>query len=158
LPEDFRPYSRGSHFSDRKIRFAPAPQQVDFVVRPSPQFPLRLISPPGPFILNTSMGNLPSLIKASGGTPQVLVHPQDAALAGVSDGQNVRVISPTGQIARQARVTTDAREGVVIALGQWWPKLAPDRKSLNELTTQSLTDLGGGSLFGNPVVRIEPID
>jgi anaerobic selenocysteine-containing dehydrogenase len=76
---------------------------------------------------------------------------------GISDNERVRVVSPTGAIVRKAIVTTDAKRDVVIAVGQWWPKLSPDKKSLNELTSQKLTDLGGGSLFGNAIVRIEAV-
>jgi anaerobic selenocysteine-containing dehydrogenase len=156
LPPDFRPYANGSHFADGKIRFSPPPQQIDFVVKPNQEYPLRLISPPGAFVLNTSMGNIPSLLKQAGGEPTILINPVDAATSKVRDGERVRIISSNGQIERKAIVTPDARAGVAIAVGQWWPKLAPDRRSLNDLTSQELTDLGGGSLFGNPVVRIEP--
>lgn len=157
LPDNFRPYSQGSQFPDKKIRFSPAPRQVDFEVQPTAQYPLRLISPPGAFIVNTTMGNIPSLLKAAGGQPSVLIHPDDAARCQVEDGKMVRVTSATGQIRRRAQVTTDARPGVLIAVGQWWPKLAPDRRSLNELTSQRLADMGGGSTFGNCVVRVERI-
>jgi hypothetical protein len=51
-------------------------------------------------------------------------------------------------------VTEDAKRGVVISVGQWWPKLSPDKKSLNDLTSERLTDLGGGSTFGNVAVRV----
>ncbi|WP_145086436.1 molybdopterin-containing oxidoreductase family protein [Aureliella helgolandensis] len=156
LPVDFRPYSAGSNFTDRKIRFTPAPQQIDFQERLSPEFPLRLISPPGAYMLNTSMGNLTSLIKAAGGEPTVLIHPDDASAYGVQDGGPIRITSQQGSIIRKAIVSTDARQGVVVALGLWWPKLSPDRRGLNELTSQRLTDLGGGSTFGNAVVHIAP--
>ena len=154
LPDPFRPYSHGSNFSDRKIRFSPAPQQLDFEIQPSAEYPLRLISPPGPFILNTSMGNVPSVIKLAGGEPQIIIHPLDATPLGIADGDRVNVTSCNGSILRKAIVSNDAKLGVAIALGQWWPKLAPDRKSLNDITSERLTDLGGGSTFGNPVVRV----
>lgn len=154
LPDPFLPYSDGSNFSDRKIRFSPAPQQLDFEVQPNAEYPLRLISPPGAFIINTSMGNVPSVIKLAGGEPQVIIHPLDATPLGIADGDRVNVTSCNGSILRKAIVSEDAKPGVAIALGQWWPKLAPDRKSLNDITSERLTDLGGGSTFGNPVVRV----
>jgi len=154
LPTPFLPYSDGSNFSDRKIRFAPAPQQLDFEVQPSEEYPLRLISPPGPFIINTSMGNVPSIIKMAGGEPQIIIHPTDATPLGIADGDQVHVTSVNGSILRKAMVSEDGKAGLAIALGQWWPKLAPDRKSLNDITSERLTDLGGGSTFGNPVVRV----
>jgi anaerobic selenocysteine-containing dehydrogenase len=157
VPEKFQPYAAGSHHADKKIRFSPAPQQIVFKVQPTREYPFRLISPPGAFVLNTSMGNIPSLLKQAGGEPTILINPQDAAEANVIDGCQVRITSPHGQVQRRAIVTTDARQGVVISVGQWWAKLAPDRRGLNELTSQQLTDLGEGSLFGNPVVRVEPL-
>jgi anaerobic selenocysteine-containing dehydrogenase len=158
LPTEFRPYADGSNFEDRKIRFAPAPVQVAFREEPTREFPLRLISPPGAFVLNTSMGNIAELLRAAGGEPTVLVHPDDAESASIQDGERIQITSSIGSIVRKAIVTTDARVGVVIAVGQWWPKLAPDKKSLNDLTSQELTDLGGGSLFGNATVRIGAVD
>ncbi len=154
LPVPYLPYSDGSNFPDGKIRFSPAPRQLDFEVQPTEEFPLRLISPPGPYILNTSMGNVPSVIKMAGGEPQIIIHPTDAFALGIVDGDRVNVTSFNGSILRKAIVSEDGRAGVAIALGQWWPKLAPDRKSLNDITCERLTDLGGGSTFGNPVVRV----
>lgn len=155
LPDRFLPYSDGSNFPDRKIRFSPAPRQLEFQVQPTTEFPLRLISPPGPFILNTSMGNVPSVIKLAGGEPQVIVNPIDASPLGIANGDYVSISSDIGSIVRKVIVSDDTLPGVVVALGQWWPKLSPDKKGLNEITSQRLTDLGGGSTFGNQVVRIE---
>lgn len=158
LPTPFHPYESGSQFEHRKIQFSPAPQQVTFQEQPDPQFPLRLISPPGAFVLNTSMGNIPELLRAAGGEPTVLVHPDDAAAVGIVNGARIEISSRYGSIVRKAIVTTDTLCGVVTAVGQWWPKLAPDRRSLNDLTSQELTDLGEGSLFGNTTVRLAPQD
>lgn len=157
LPQPFRPYAQGSHFADGKIRFGPAPEQLVFEEQPTDSYPLRLISPPGSHVLNTSMGNIASLLKAAGGEPQVIVHPDDAARYGVTHGERIRVTSAQGSIVRKVIVSQDARIGTVIAIGQWWPKLAPDGKSLNDLTSERLTDLGEGSTFGNPVVAIAPL-
>lgn len=156
LPEPFLPYAEGSHFPDGKIRFSPVPQQLEFEERCSADYPLRLISPPGAVVVNTTMGNVPSIIRQAGGEPHVIVHPADAARAGVAGAGRVRITSASGSIVRRAVESEDAREGVVVAVGQWWPKLAPDRKSLNDLTNERLTDLGAGSTFGNVVVRISP--
>jgi anaerobic selenocysteine-containing dehydrogenase len=157
LPEPFRPYADGAHHADGKVAFDPPPRVVAFEERPSEAFPLRLISPPGSHVLNTSMGNLASLLEAAGGEPRMLLHPADAARYGVRDGERHRVVSAQGAIVRRIDVTDAAREGVLVALGQWWPKLAPDGRSLNDLTSERLTDLGGGSSFGNAVVRVEAL-
>lgn len=156
LPQPFLPYADGSNFEDKKIRFSPPPQQLQFEEEPCEQFPLRLISPPGAVVVNTTMGNVPSILKIAGGEPTILIHPLDAERFGITDAQPTRITSRYGEICRKAVVTDDAKQGVVISVGQWWPKLSPDKKSLNDLTSERLTDLGGGSTFGNPVVRIAP--
>jgi anaerobic selenocysteine-containing dehydrogenase len=102
------------------------------------------------------MGNVPSIIKMAGGEPTLLIHPIDAQEYGISDGQRIEVSSRYGTIVRKAIVTSDSKQGVVISVGQWWPKLSPDHKSLNDLTSERLTDLGGGSTFGNVAVGIKP--
>ncbi len=155
FPQDWKPYQGGSYFADKKIRFSPAPKQLEFEEQPTEEFPLRLISPPGSHILNTSMGNIESLLKAAGGEPQMIVHPEDAEKYGIKDGERNVFSSAQGSILRKTIVSTNAPQGTVVALGQWWAKLAPDKKSLNELTSERLTDLGGGSTFGNVVVRVE---
>lgn len=156
LPKPFLPYADGSHFPDKKIRFSPPPAQLDFEEQPCDQYPLRLISPPGDFVVNTTMGNVPSILKLAGGEPSVLIHPADAQKYGITASKPTRITSRYGQIDRKTIISDDAKEGVVISVGQWWPKLSPDRKSLNDLTSERLTDLGGGSTFGNPVVHIGP--
>ncbi len=155
LPDNYLPYSQGSHHADGKVHFGPAPRQIEFRVQTNEEYPYRLISPPGAFVLNSSMGNIAELLKAAGGEPQVLMHPNDAEACGISDNDYALLTSPQGSITRKVRVTADAREGTIIAVGLWWPKLSPDRKGLNELTSQELTDLGSGSLFGNSAIRVE---
>jgi anaerobic selenocysteine-containing dehydrogenase len=157
LPEPFLPYADGSNFEDKKIRFSPPPHQLQFEEQPCEQFPLRLISPPGAVVVNTTMGNVPSILKIAGGEPTILIHPLDAERFGINDSQRICITSRYGEICRKAVVTEDAKQGVVISVGQWWPKLSPDKKSLNDLTSERQTDLGGGSTFGNPVVRIAPL-
>jgi anaerobic selenocysteine-containing dehydrogenase len=85
-----------------------------------------------------------------------LIHPSDADRFGIADGELINVSSRYGSLQRKAIVTSDTKQGVVISVGQWWPKLSRDKKSLNDLTSERLTDLGGGSTFGNVAVGISP--
>lgn len=157
LPTPFRPYADGGHHPDGKIAFDPPPEVVTSEEQESDAYPLRLISPPGTHVLNTSMGNVASLLAAAGGEPWMLLHPADAERFGIESGKRHRVVSAQGSIVRRIDVSDAARAGVLVAVGQWWPKLAPDGRSLNDLTSERLTDLGGGSTFGNVTVRVEPL-
>lgn len=155
LPENFCPYAEGSNHQDKKIHFSPAPKQLDFEEQPNTSYPLRLISPPGSHMVNTTMGNIDALIKAAGGEPQIMIHPSDALKYGIRHGERYTVSSAQGSIVRKILLSDASKEGTAIALGQWWPKLSPDGKSLNDLSSERLTDMGEGSSFGNVLVRLD---
>ncbi len=70
----------------------------------------------------------------------------------------VRTFNERGAFLSQARVSTDARPGVVVGLSIWWAKLAPGGRNANAVTGQALTDLGGGATFYDALVEVEPAD
>jgi anaerobic selenocysteine-containing dehydrogenase len=47
------------------------------------------------------------------------------------------------------------RQGVVLAPSARWNKLAPDHRNVNALTSDRLTDLGGGPTFYSCLVDVE---
>ena len=49
------------------------------------------------------------------------------------------------------------RSSVVVAPSIWWRKLSPDGRNANELTSQELTDFGGGATFYDVLVEVEAI-
>jgi anaerobic selenocysteine-containing dehydrogenase len=57
-----------------------------------------------------------------------------------------------------ARVTDKAKPGVPVALSIWWKKLSGDGKNINELTSQSLTDMGQAPTFYDCRVQVERVD
>ena len=59
------------------------------------------------------------------------------------------------QIAGWRKVTDAVQVGVAVVEGTWWGLSAPDGLSINELTAQTLTDLGGGSTFHNTRIRVQ---
>jgi anaerobic selenocysteine-containing dehydrogenase len=118
------------------------------------RFPLAMISPPARNFLNSTFVNVDSL-RATEGQPWLDIHPRDAAARGLSEGETVRVFNQRGSLRLACRITTRAREGVVVALSIWWRKLAKDGKNANELTSQTLTDLGRGPTFYDCLVEVE---
>ena len=120
------------------------------------RFPLALISPPARNFLNSSFVNVASL-RATEGEPWLDIHPHDAATRAIEDGSYVRVHNDRGSLRLRACVTDRARRGVVVALSVWWKKLAQDGKNANELTSQTLTDMGRGPTFYDCLVEVAPV-
>jgi anaerobic selenocysteine-containing dehydrogenase len=118
------------------------------------QYPLALISPAAHAFLNSSFANLPKQLRQER-TPFVEINPQDAQARGISDGDRVRAFNARGACELRAVVTERARRGVVVSPSVWWNKLSPDGANINQLTSQTLTDMGGGATFYDALVEIE---
>jgi anaerobic selenocysteine-containing dehydrogenase len=158
IPKPFLPYSNGSPVTaDGKFHLDPPPAFIEPTDALSEAYPLRLLTPPAHHFLNTTYGNLEKLKRLEGGEPLVMVHPDDAVKYGVQDGRVVGISSAQGRVTRKAQVTSAASPGVVIVEGTWWAGSAPDGQGINTLTSQRLTDLGGGSTFHNTPVRLETL-
>jgi anaerobic selenocysteine-containing dehydrogenase len=120
------------------------------------RYPLAMISPPARNFLNSTFVNVESL-RSTEGEPHLDIHPSDALLRQVSDGDLVRIFNDRGSMQARARVTDKAREGLVVGLSIWWKKLAPDGRNANQLTSQALTDLGGSATFYDCLVEVERV-
>jgi anaerobic selenocysteine-containing dehydrogenase len=68
----------------------------------------------------------------------------------------VRVFNGRGSFLARARVSDAARPGVVVGLSIWWPKLCPGGRNANAVTSQELTDMGGGATFFDALVDVAP--
>lgn len=117
-------------------------------------YPVAMISPPARNFLNSTFVNLKSLRDIEG-RPLVEIHPQDAAARAIAEGDLVRVFNGRGSHECHAVVSERARPGVVNGLGIWWRKLGVNGTNVNELTSQALTDLGGGPTFYDCLVEVE---
>jgi anaerobic selenocysteine-containing dehydrogenase len=117
------------------------------------RYPLAFISPPARNFLNSSFANLPFAL-SSEKAPRLEIHPDDARSRGIASGDRVRVFNDRGSFLLSARVTPNARPGVVVAPSIWWRKLSPDGRNANEVTSQALTDIGGGATFYDCLVEV----
>ena len=116
-------------------------------------FPLALITPPARNFLNTSFANSPRFL-AQERSPAVHLHPADASARGIVDDSPVRIFNPRGEFHARAVVTDRVRPGVAMATSIWWRKLSPDGRNCNEVTSQGLTDMGGGATFYDCLVEV----
>ena len=117
------------------------------------EYPLQLITPPARHFLNSSFVNVESLKKLIP-SPSLEIHPEDAAVRNIVEGQQISVFNQRGEFKVKAVITDRIKQGVVMAYSIWWRKLSPDHKSCNEVTSQALTDLGNAATFYDCLVEV----
>ena len=116
------------------------------------RYPLELISSKSHDSMNSTFGNQSW---TQGQTSVLSMHRSDAEPRGISNGERVRVFNARGSCTLVAHVNGDVRSGVVWAPSVRWNKLAPDTRNVNVLTSDRLTDLGGGPTFYSCLVEVE---
>jgi anaerobic selenocysteine-containing dehydrogenase len=121
------------------------------------RYPLAFISPPAHHFLNSTFSAQPVFVRREG-EPVVTLHPRDADARRVEPGRLVRVFNDRGSFLATARVSEDARPGVVVGLSIWWAKMCPGGRNANAVTGQELTDMGGGATFYDVLVDVEPAE
>jgi len=120
----------------------------------SQRHPLAMISPPARNFLNSTFVNLKSLRDIER-EPLLEIHPADAQPRGIESGAVVRVFNERGEYHCKAQVSERARPGVVNGLGIWWRKFGLAGTNVNQLTSQRLTDMGGGPVFYDCLVDVQ---
>ena len=121
--------------------------------RPGDRFPLAMISPPARNFLNSSFVNVKSL-RDMEGEPLLEMHAEDARERHLLDGQRVRIFNERGEYHCRLSISPRARPGVVHGLGIWWRKMGLNGTNVNQLTSQRLTDMGGGPVFYDCAVEV----
>ncbi len=173
LPEPYRPFADGRFptpsgkcelYSERMARdgYDPLPTYTPPNWQAgreavSDRDRLLLVSPPAHYFLNSTFVNVDRLRRRQG-EPELWIHPDDAGPRGMQDGSMVRVWNERGEFLARARVTEGVRPGVCMAPSVWWPKLSPDRRNVNFVTSQALADMGGGATFHDCAVRVAPAE
>jgi anaerobic selenocysteine-containing dehydrogenase len=120
------------------------------------RYPLGFISPPAHHFLNSTFSAQPVFVRRESG-PSLTIHPDDAAPRRIRDGQAVRIFNDRGSFLAEARVSDAARRGVVVGLSIWWAKMCPGGRNANAVTSQELTDMGGGATFYDTLVEVERV-
>ena len=124
--------------------------------RRSKAFPLELLARKSDNFLNSTFANLPSLQKMERQQQEVEIAVADAAARGIAEGDMVRVFNGRGEIFLRARLNAAVPTGVVGArLG--WASLAEGGVNINVLTSDRLSDLGGGATFYSTLVEVERV-
>ncbi len=120
-------------------------------------YPLELLGRKGDNYMNSTFANLPGHRKMESRTSQKLeIHPLDAQSRGVSEGDRVRVFNDRGALELAAMLNPNLPAGVVAARLDW-AKLHPDGANVNALTSERLTDIGGGPTFYSTLVQVAKV-
>ncbi|MCW3051770.1 MAG: putative molybdopterin oxidoreductase, partial [Chthonomonadales bacterium] len=84
---------------------------------------------------------------------RIWVSPADAGARGVCDGDWLRVWNKRGEVKQRAVVSDNVKAGVAWSPSLWWNRDSPDGANVNMLTSDRLTDMGGGSTFHTNLIQ-----
>jgi len=173
VPADFRPYAAPTRLNTPSGRiqilnpaleklgldplpaFTPPAESAVADPAHAERFPLTLLSPPEHQFMNSTFVNVPALARAAG-EARLLLHPNDAAERGLREGDRVRTWNERGHFFARLVVTEDVRPGVAVSYGVRWARLSEGGHTVNDTTSQRVTDMGGGAVFYDNAVEVEP--
>ncbi len=132
--------------------YAPPAESVEADPELGREFPVNLLSPGAHHFLNSTFSNLPSLQKGEK-EPRIWISPDDATARNIADGDWLRVWNRRGEIKLKAVVSDNVKRGVAWSPSLWWNRDSPNGRGLNTLTSDRLTDMGGGSTFHSNLIQ-----
>ncbi len=145
------PSGRGEFSSSSLLEqgLDPLPAYVPVPERGGPDAPLRMLARKADHWMNSTFANVErhrAMEADRIGLGVLEMHPDDAASRGIREGDEVEISNERGSVRLCAAFTGRVSPGTVAAtLG--WNKLAADGHGVNVLTSERLTDLGGGATF-----------
>jgi anaerobic selenocysteine-containing dehydrogenase len=116
------------------------------------KFPLEFVSSKNDDSMNSTFGNRDTVDKQ---TSVLHIATEDAERRGIRTGDLVRAFNDRGSLLLTAEVDGVVGRGVVRAPSVRWAKRSLDGRSANALTSEKLTDIGGGPTFYSCLVEVE---
>jgi anaerobic selenocysteine-containing dehydrogenase len=113
------------------------------------RFPLELISPKNHDSMNSTFGNRSDVDVE---TAIATIHPLDAAPRGICSGDAIRLFNERGQCDLVARVEPEIPAGVVCVPSVRWGS------NVNALSSDRLTDIGGGPTFYSCLIEAKKLE
>ena len=159
------PFSNASWFrtASGKGELAPVPVYVaprESRARSDGEFPLEFLGRKADNYMNTTFANQTAHQRMEAKTDGVLeMHQEDAAARGLGVGDAVEVFNARGAITLKVGMNGKIGKGVVAARLDW-AKFGQDLSgrgaNVNALTSERLSDLGGGATFYSTLVQVRP--
>lgn len=118
------------------------------------EYPLEFLPRKADNFMNSTFANLPVHQRMEAKTAGVLeMHVSDATPRGIASGDEVEIFNARGSIRLRAHVDGQVGAGVVAARLEW-NKLSAGGVNINALTSERLTDIGGGATFYSTLVEV----
>ena len=121
------------------------------------RYPLALIAGADHFFLNSLFANVAGQMRRSGALA-IRIHPDDAAARGLETGCEARVFNDRGAFVACVEVSDRVRRGVVAGTKGRWPRFVKGGATVNATVDERDSDMGGGAVFHDNRVQIEPVD
>ena len=125
-----------------------------YTYQPDPstdRHPLALISPSSEKSISSS------LYERVRRTAALTIHPDDAHVREIAEGDTVRVFNDLGTVTCHAAVSPMVRPGTVALPKGLWSRHTLNGSTANALTPDTLTDLGAGACFNDARVQVERV-
>jgi anaerobic selenocysteine-containing dehydrogenase len=104
--------------------------------------------------MNSTFANIPVHPRMEAKTAGILeMHASDATPRGIASGDEVEIFNTRGSIRLRAHIDGYVGAGVVAARLEW-NKLSEGGLNINALTSERLTDIGGGATFYSTLVEV----
>ena len=125
-------------------------------------YPLEFLPRKADNYMNSTFANIPRHQRMESRTAGVLeMHAADATSRGLATGDAVEVFNARGKVSLRAQVGEMVRPGVVAARLDW-NKLSgltgDGGANVNALTSERLTDIGGGATFYSTLVEVRKLE
>ena len=162
IPEPFQPFAAGGfgtpdgkcHFRAETLDYTPPVESRHGDHSLRRKYPLELVSAKNDDSMNSTFGHRDSVDLQ---TAALHLSAADAVRRGIRESDPVRIFNDRGSVILVAKVDRTVQPGVVSAPSVRWGKRSPDKRNINDVTSDRLTDFGGGPTFYSCLVEVERI-
>ncbi len=163
-------FERGFAWPDGRFRFKPdwdalgrhghrmprMPDHWDVIDGTDSAHPYRLFAPPAHNFLNTTFTEIPRS-RSKESRPHLKIHPDDAANAGLVEGELVEVGNRLGSIKIHVQAFAGISRGVLAVEGIWPNAAFPDGCGVNTLISAEPGAPAGGAVFHDTAVWLRQL-
>jgi anaerobic selenocysteine-containing dehydrogenase len=142
-------------FGGRWQEMPALPDHFDVIDAATLDRPFRMVAAPARTFLNSTFTETPGSRERER-RPTALMHPEDCAALGVTEGDRVRVGNDRGEVIVHAKPAQGQQRGVVVVEGIWPNHAFENGIGINLLTSADPGWPNGGAVFHDTAVWIRP--